>query len=393
VSQPRYGYIDALRGYAILGVIGLHTSQNVANVPVTLKVTTSGQYGVQLFFVVSALALLLSWHARNDGATRFYVRRLFRIAPMFWLAACVCLVVYGMAPRYWAPDGVTALKIIATFAFLNGWSPDTMNALVPGGWSISAEVMFYILFPFLAASVTSLSAAVVTFLTSLAIAILGDDLLARLLPMGGEYDYLTSSFREWWFVAQIPVFIVGFMVYHALRVELPRWAWSLGVQISTVTLLFLVFVTWLPGPRQVLFALAFGLLALSLAKGAGGWIVNPIIVYIGRVSYSAYFWHFAILANYDSIGHPLSIIAHSLVIQLAVLFVIVVLISVAVSTITYALIEKPMIQFGSRFVSRCFQPCEAEVRMAPRVGANSASSAKPVTVTAMASAERERLSD
>src|SRR5262245_26473710 len=141
VSQPhfppRYDYIDALRGYAILGVIAVHSGQSVANLPHTLKFVTEGsaKYGVQLFFVVSALALLLSWHKRSDGAARFYVRRLFRIAPMFWLAACVYLVIFGMAgsSSYWAHGGLTALGISATFLFLNGWSPDTMNALVPGG--------------------------------------------------------------------------------------------------------------------------------------------------------------------------------------------------------------------------------------------------------------------
>src|SRR5262249_38127960 len=260
-------YIDALRGYAILGVIAVHSGQSVANLPHTLKFVTEGsaKYGVQLFFVVSALALLLSWHKRSDGAARFYVRRLFRIAPMFWLAACVYLVIFGMAgsSSYWAHGGLTALGISATFLFLNGWSPDTMNALVPGGWSISAEAMFYIVFPFLAASIKSLRAAIVAFLAAVAIVVLEGDTIARLLlPTGGEHDYLTGAFLNWWFLAQVPVFLVGFVVYYGLRIELPRWVWSLGVQASIVALLFLVFVRWLPGPREVHFALAFGLLAL-----------------------------------------------------------------------------------------------------------------------------------
>src|SRR5262245_32766165 len=80
-TMPRYAYIDALRGYAILGVISVHTSGAVPHLGGRLRdLATSGQYGVHLFFVVSALTLVMSWHARSDGTYRFYIRRLFRIA-------------------------------------------------------------------------------------------------------------------------------------------------------------------------------------------------------------------------------------------------------------------------------------------------------------------------
>jgi peptidoglycan/LPS O-acetylase OafA/YrhL len=294
---------------------------------------------------VSALALLLSWHKRKDGAARFYVRRLFRIAPMFWLAACMYLFIGGRASE------LSPLETIATFLFLNGWSPHALNALVPGGWSIAAEVMFYILFPFLVASITSLSAAALAFLAAVAFAILASYGARMLLAT----DDNAAFFLQWWFVAQAPVFLVGFIIYHASRIELPRWAWSLGVQASIVLLLFLVLVQkWLPGPTQVHFALAFGLLTLCLGKCAEDSMVNPIIEHIGRVSYSAYFWHFAILGLYASIGLPVSIIAHSSTAQFFALYIIVVLLSIALSTITYLAIEKPMIRFGGRIALRYF---------------------------------------
>jgi hypothetical protein len=54
-------YIDALRGYAILGVIGVHASQSGAELAWPLQLLADqGARGVQLFFVVSALTLMLS---------------------------------------------------------------------------------------------------------------------------------------------------------------------------------------------------------------------------------------------------------------------------------------------------------------------------------------------
>ncbi len=76
---------------AILGVILVHSSQSVAPTNVTLLwFMGEGARGVQLFYVASALTLCMSWVARSSHETfpirNFYIRRFFRIAPMFYLA-------------------------------------------------------------------------------------------------------------------------------------------------------------------------------------------------------------------------------------------------------------------------------------------------------------------
>jgi peptidoglycan/LPS O-acetylase OafA/YrhL len=56
----RFAYIDALRGYAILGVLLVHTGQYSG----FDSQAAFGARGVQLFFVASALTLMFSWHER-----------------------------------------------------------------------------------------------------------------------------------------------------------------------------------------------------------------------------------------------------------------------------------------------------------------------------------------
>ncbi len=83
-----FGYIDAMRGYAILAVMAVHAASVAPDLEgIGRTLVNQGARGVQLFFVASALTLMMSWHARNDGAARFYIRRIFRIAPMFWLGS------------------------------------------------------------------------------------------------------------------------------------------------------------------------------------------------------------------------------------------------------------------------------------------------------------------
>jgi peptidoglycan/LPS O-acetylase OafA/YrhL len=65
------------------------------------KLTNFGWHGVQLFFMMSCVTLMLSW--RSDEArgialkSAFWIRRFFRIAPMYYAAAALYFVI-GMPP-------------------------------------------------------------------------------------------------------------------------------------------------------------------------------------------------------------------------------------------------------------------------------------------------------
>ena len=71
----RFDYLDALRGYAILSVIVVHASQyfGTDSSPAAAQFLSQGARGVQLFFVVSALTLSMSWFARNESSSAFYI--------------------------------------------------------------------------------------------------------------------------------------------------------------------------------------------------------------------------------------------------------------------------------------------------------------------------------
>jgi peptidoglycan/LPS O-acetylase OafA/YrhL len=150
----KYKFIDALRGYAILGVILVHSTQSVTPVSGVLKcIAESGAKGVQLFFVASALTLSMSWHSRNSQEMspirNFYLRRFFRVAPMFYVAIVFYLFLNGFAPSYWAPNGIQWWFVPLTVLFLNGFHPESITSVVPGGWSIAVEMNFYLILPFL----------------------------------------------------------------------------------------------------------------------------------------------------------------------------------------------------------------------------------------------------
>ena len=243
-GPKRYGYVDALRGYAILGVIICHAaltySRETGAIFPGYLLTMAGQYGVQLFFLTSIFTLFLSLRSRSQFEARptrnFFVRRFFRIAPLFWAGILFYLWFDIPWNKAWAPEGLGAWQIAATFAFLHGWHPESINSVVPGGWSIAVEMNFYLLLPFLFTRITTLRKAV-TWMIALALSgriagIFVKQALAE--PNGSFADYLASSFTIFWLPMQLPIFFGGIVLFHLIgteegRQKLDPWRWWLLV--------------------------------------------------------------------------------------------------------------------------------------------------------------------
>ncbi len=152
----KYSYIDILRGIAMLGVVAVHSSQQVKSLNTTVAwIFNFGQTGVQLFFVASAISLCLSSTQRNEKSSiYFFTRRFFRVAPLFYLAIIfyflwrVCIEYYKLGVVV-IPDNYSICAVIETIFFVHGFDPKNFNYVVPGGWSIGVEMSFYAIFPIL----------------------------------------------------------------------------------------------------------------------------------------------------------------------------------------------------------------------------------------------------
>ncbi|MCM2454919.1 acyltransferase [Rhizobium sp. CG4] len=140
-------YLDGLRGVAILLVFmihaggwGLRSIGNIGN-----SIADHGKYGVTIFFVASAYVICLSASKAFEGEDynwkAFYVRRFFRIAPMYFLTLVVSLLL--RQPDAWP----STASIISHFTFLNVLYPRYANDILYVEWSIAVEMAFYAIFP------------------------------------------------------------------------------------------------------------------------------------------------------------------------------------------------------------------------------------------------------
>ncbi|HLJ00972.1 MAG TPA: acyltransferase [Bradyrhizobium sp.] len=358
MSDPvrRFSYIDALRGYAILLVIAVHTSQLFSDLPGPLAtILNQGARGVQLFFVTSAFTLSLSWVARHETAADFFMRRLFRIAPMFWIAIIFFLWLNGVGPSTYAPEGLGLRQIVLNVLLAHGFWPDTMSSVVPGGWSVADEVIFYLLFPLMVPPL--LKASWRSLFTVAVIAIVVGAQVSRLLE-ALSYLFLPSSLESiagiyfsQWFPRQLPCFIFGVALFKfsTERDSVPEWLAKSACVLGIALMLVFPFLEgvkhMLPLGLATSYGIAFSLFVFSLMYWPASPLVSSAAVWIGKVSYSAYFVHFAVLYRFPPL--PPTGLAP---LDFAIVYAMVVASTVAISFLTYRFIETPMIRLGSTLI-------------------------------------------
>jgi peptidoglycan/LPS O-acetylase OafA/YrhL len=361
-----FDFVDSLRGIAVLGVVLVHTGQRVGLPAAVAAVTDFGAYGVHLFFVASAFTLFSSMNQRSRAERRptlnYFLRRLFRIAPPFWLAVLFYLWWYGTGPQYWAPRGIGWPAVLATIGFAHGWSPTTINSVVPGGWSIAVEMNFYLLVPVLFAYLTNLRRCVWFFMACLlgqaAINLAMQPVFLRLLAP--DEQYLADLMRIMWLPTQLPVFAAGFVLYYSLiphfalqtgDVGLASRARWLSLPILMPLLAVLALALLRLAPASTFWGTVFAILAGGLALHPLPILVNSFTRYVGNISYSGYLVHFVVLDLAERVirhftpipGYPLP--------YLVTLYAAVVLGTILLATATSRLIEEPARAIGRSLIA------------------------------------------
>lgn len=106
----------------------------------TVSFPTSG-VKVTLFFVLSAFTLYLSAFDRKGESNKisnFYLRRLFRIAPLFYFMLVVAVINFVFT--YHSYPSLNTILLNITFAY--NFSPINFESLVWAGWTIGVEMLF-----------------------------------------------------------------------------------------------------------------------------------------------------------------------------------------------------------------------------------------------------------
>lgn len=348
--NDRVQSFDFLRGVAILGVVTFHVYAIFDPYSSVVSVVAPmGVYGVQLFFIVSALTMCLMWQRRaseDRPVLKFYVRRILRIAPPFWLAMLGYIALNGVGPSQWSPDGIGARQILLTLTFLHGYLPDTINSIVPGGWSIAVEMTFYAVFPVVVAlKLSARGLATFAVLVYLANVLLIDPWYQSIFA--GNANLPLKDFLYFQFFDQAPVFLVGMALFRIVSEGSAR-GWVLLAVAWVVVAFVLKYFGFHASPFFWVLVSAlsfFSWVCLSFR------VTFLPINRLGKLSYAIYLTHFAVIQVVEVIIRDRVTQFHSMASFLGAL-IITLLVCVLAASISQITIEKWSAAVAKRIVDQ-----------------------------------------
>ncbi len=337
-GREKLRLVQVLRAVAALMVVAHHATILLEErMREPNSIWMGGTAGVDLFFVISGFVMMLTSARMGRGVSagaRFFLRRLERVAPLYWMVTTVKLLTMLLVPGLAIHVLGTAWHVVASYLFLPSLGPTgTMEPLVVVGWTLDLEMLFYVLIAlalWFRAPVMSVVGPVLAVLTGMA--------FVSTLPF---------VLLRGWANPIVLEFVFGMLLAKAAGAgRLPgRWGSAMLVGVGALVLIltpWAMISVWRP--------LLWGLPALAVLAGALGlertlgpraprWALE-----MGDASYSIYLSH----------GFVLPLVAvlllraemHGMALKSAVIGLSIVL-SALVGEVLYRTVEVPIMgRFG-----------------------------------------------
>lgn len=355
--EKRDATLDTLRAVAALLVLLIHLPPVAAGRPIVVPWWAAGassllrDLGVPIFFALSGylLTLLMPAYSRHRfPVASFYIKRIARIAPLFYVA-----IVLWMLRLIWIGLPIWPPRDIAMSAsLLFNLFPRYADSIVFAGWTIGVEILFYLLFPILIFYLRNGLTCAIAVLAALAFA----QLFNSVLPAVLAEPELANRYRLLNLFWHLPNFLIGVFVARVLAKckELPE-ARLWGLLAVAGAALILVGATadradFLIGERhwQVVAAslILAGLVLCPPTFGA------TVMSFLGRISYSIYLLHGLIIRMISEAYVAIYASIQSTSLAYIACVALTLACVVPASWLTYRLVELPGIALGNKVIRR-----------------------------------------
>ncbi|MFT4033366.1 MAG: acyltransferase [Siphonobacter sp.] len=370
IQKRNFPNLNGIRCIAAFLVIFHHLEQakeafGIRNIYEISIIKHAGRLGVGLFFVLSGFLItyLLLQEKGNFGdisARKFYLRRVFRIWPIYFLLIFLSCFIFPKLSLFYFPGASETLHyyytnrlfllsiVLPNYAFvlygLPYWCAQT--------WSIGVEEQFYYLWPWIIKypKKTIYIVFIFGFITIFLLWFGLHDLIATDIQ---KYDSILT------FIGQFRLLIMAlggggaYLVYSNNKTILP-FLFQKNVQIVVYIVFLILFFSGFhfPGFMEV-YAFFFLFFILNLAANAGSIISleNPFMNYMGKISYGLYLYHvFVTVFVINILNAYLGLISSSA--YNGILYISIFVFSIAISALSYEYLEKPILAFKDKRYGR-----------------------------------------
>ncbi len=396
-APHRVPAVEGLRAMAALIVVFFHLSRVVGlthpgliSSGATYWIARLGPFGVGVFFVLSGYLLYLPFvgaalqSVAPPRLGRYYARRFARIFPAYWVAVATYLFIVG-------PDQVrNAGDAFVFFGLIQNYRTGSLLLGLGIAWTLVIEVSFYVVLPALAWILRGrkdrrpeamlrrqLVGLGVMYLIGIATRVWafwgrqpGVGRLGAwqpfLLPekwLPGHLDWFAFGMFlavvvSWWrtgapargplrYLGEHPVIswsVAAFLYWGIQQVRFPTVVGTPPTPVAAMTL-----TTLIP------LAAAFLVAPIALAPDGGGPIRRVLgsrpAVAVGTISYGIYLWHL-IAIRQTVVWIADGVLPKSAAIQAA----LVIAMTAIAATVSYFLVEAPMMRWSARFMGNRVLP-------------------------------------
>jgi exopolysaccharide production protein ExoZ len=374
-SNRNFHLIQVLRAFAAYIVIVCHSTNlwatDVGTAP-RPAYWPNGAAGVDIFFVISGFVMAVSTLGKGEGwpvARSFMERRLIRIMPMYWLVTFLTLgkmLASAMKPElglnhshtaYSPMFIITSLLLIPAHNSSGGISP-----VVEPGWTLSFEMLFYILL----AAALGFRKNAVKFIAGI---------LIVLSIIGLFYNYSWPAFTRLCnpilleFLAGL---ILGRAVLGGFKIK-AIYCLPVGLA-SLVALLFLPISDSLNPARILGFGIPAFLIVLTavMAEEEFGKYVPLWALFIGDASYSLYLLHTIVNSAVGKFLIRVHIPPQGVLLQRFEVITVLacLLVTSCVAFVVYRFVERPMTEMLRQWlkVGKMRRDAVAEAKLAESIG-------------------------
>jgi peptidoglycan/LPS O-acetylase OafA/YrhL len=380
---PRFPSFDGLRAIAAITVVAVHTSFVSGFTPRHRRglgaYTSRLEIGVSVFFLISGFLLYRPFTVTNIARSQapnpwtFWVRRLLRIIPAYWLALFVLTsVLHGGTDI--GPGGWKAY--VTHYLLLQIYFPSQYVHGIPAAWTLAVEMTFYLFIPLYAFGIRWLirtwrprNVLAVEFAGIVAMVVVSFAWRLAMLHLIGQ-SHREARVAITWLPGNLDLFAMGMVLavlsawwhHHDREPGLfshrafPYVSWALAfycfwqvcnLKLPVLPLYQLKDIDLL---RQTLYGLfAFFLLLPAVFGPQHRGLIRKFlqlwpVASLGVVSYGIYLWHETFIYEWLKWGHW-----RLFSVNFALFFSLVLGTAIAAATISYFALEKPVLRLKRRF--------------------------------------------
>lgn len=296
-KAERYEGIDGLKAYAIIGIALMHVLAN-------------GEYGIGgfvferlipsftnlvfLFMMVSGFGMCCGYYQKivdqKISIEDFYKKRYIKIWPYF---ALLCALDFIMSP-----SKESMFDVFANLTLCQGLLPNAKISVIGVSWTLAVIFVFYMLFPFFCFLIGNKKRAWGVAVTALLF-----NWLSGVYFFDGNHivDSLSVGFTPRLNIVYDAIYFIAGGLIFLYRKELAEFASKHKVIAGTILLIATVVYFAVGGYTLMMLLFCVAALIYTIGCNRRGVLVNPIVKFLGGISFEIYLCHMVIYRVFEKL--------------------------------------------------------------------------------------------